>query len=200
VPGGQGGLVFSPDSTRLAATDFMGTNIWNVSTGNLIASFQGRARGGMGRATFSADGKRLACAGDGLGEKIPTRVWSLETKKAVATLETLHDHNIGIALSADGKMLASWGQLLLRRVPGGERNPGAVIQLWDVAAGKELRQLPLESYMPANAAFSPDGKQLAVVENGGTLVFWDVARCAIAERRSAISSAAGARLSARSPA
>jgi WD40 repeat protein len=46
-----------------------------------------------------------------------------------------------------------------------------ITQLWDVATGQELRR-----FTPAgNAAFSPDGRQLATVSGEPDVLLWDVA-------------------------
>jgi WD40 repeat protein len=65
------------------------------------------------------------------------------------------------ALSADGKVLATTGQV-------GDR-----IQLWDVATGKPLRQIKLaNNRVPTQVLFSHDGKLLAAVGFDG-IHLWD---------------------------
>ncbi len=170
ITGGRGGLFFSPDSTRLATIGFQGIEVHDINTGNEFATSAVQYRGGSASLAFSADGKLLAVGGDGLGTKSPIKVWNLETKKEVASLDVLHNINVQVALSADGKVLANWGQ----SSRGGTQD-SSILQLWDVAKGKELRQIEVESYLAANAAFSPNGKHLAVLEVNSSLGIWDVA-------------------------
>jgi len=66
------------------------------------------------------------------------------------------------ALSPDGKAFAS---------VGGDR----VIRLWDVASGKELRQLKGHEAVVSALAFAPDGKRLASGVWGGVIRLWDTA-------------------------
>ena len=120
ITGGRGGLFFSPDSTRLATIGFQGIEVHDINTGNEFATSAVQYRGGSASLAFSADGKLLAVGGDGLGTKSPIKVWNLETKKEVASLDVLHNINVQVALSADGKVLANWGQ----SSPGEGRHPG----------------------------------------------------------------------------
>jgi RNA polymerase sigma factor (sigma-70 family) len=86
---------------------------------------------------------------------------------AVARLGTMRFRHIGdvisVAYSPDGKVIAS-----------GQRNEGPII-LWDAATGKELRRLEEQPGVRGGFAFSPDGKQLALVKWGEWVGLWDVA-------------------------
>jgi WD40 repeat protein len=66
--------------------------------------------------------------------------------------------------SPDGKTLASLGGY----------STGRRLCLWDAATGKELHDLPAQNEVDA-AAFSPDGKVLAAMEERTGVVLWDVA-------------------------
>ena len=89
------------------------------------------------------------------------KVWSLETKKEVASLKVLQNFVVQVAFSPVGNVLANWGQAIGRDAA---EESGSKIQLWDLATNKELRQIQVET-MPKQVAFSPDGKQIAVLES-----------------------------------
>jgi WD40 repeat protein len=174
-----GSLLFSPDSTRLVTFGVQGSvvhdvQVHNINTGKSIAAFHAKWRFGSSFLAISADGKRLAVGGDGVGEKVATKVWSLETMSEVASLDVLHDSNVQVALSSDGKILANWGRTLKQGV-GGNQDVSSILQLWDVAKGTEFHQIKCESSMPTDVVFSPNGRQMAVLESDSSLGIWDVA-------------------------
>ena len=92
----------------------------------------------------------------------------------------LHDRSVRVRLSADGKVLANW-----RQEGAGSRDSSSILQLWDTTTGKEMAQIKLETtLLRGTAVFSPNGKQLAVLERKETwgselglamLGIWDVA-------------------------
>src|SRR5262249_36753902 len=70
-----------------------------------------------------------------------------------------------VVYSPDSKTLASLGE-------------DKMIRLWDVATGKELRQLAKFTGVSRSIAYSPDGKILASTDSDAThnvLHFWDTA-------------------------
>jgi WD40 repeat protein len=160
--GALGGAAFSPDGRLLAAGDFNGVRVWEVSTRRLVASLEG-ATGRVNSVAFSPDG-RLVAAGDAGS----VRLWSLASRRQVAEL-TRNDRRAyggafnGVAFSPDGRLLAAVG-------PGGMR-------LWEAHA----RWRPVVVRDPhagtADAvAFSGDGRTLAFASSKaelGEIVLWD---------------------------
>jgi WD40 repeat protein/tetratricopeptide (TPR) repeat protein len=83
-------------------------------------------------------------------------LWDTRTGKEEATLEGVARFATGLAWSADGRTVAT----VARPGAGGQPVPnGGVIQLWDVAGGKERCRFESE---PGTVSFSPDGRLLAV--------------------------------------
>ncbi|MCP2340251.1 WD40 repeat domain-containing serine/threonine protein kinase [Actinomadura rupiterrae] len=120
---------------------------------------------------FSPDGKLLASADDGS----TLRLWDTTTGAPVATLA----HDTGdseksrhvVAFSPDGKILAA-------------ENAESQIQFWDVATRRVITTLgDPDGESAVSAAFSPDGRSLAVgvfrfgknVSIDGRVRVWDVA-------------------------
>ena len=79
-----------------------------------------------------------------------------------ASSRDIGDRVLSVALSPDGKMVASAGD-------------DKTVRLRDVASGKEIRQLEGHQYQVHCVAFSPDGKMVASGGEDRTVRLWDVA-------------------------
>jgi RNA polymerase sigma factor (sigma-70 family) len=115
---------------------------------------------------LSPDGRTLAVvgtAGDGGPEDRFLHLWDTTTGKVLHRLEPALENQVFAAcFSPDGKTLASCGLGLAQR----ERGP--VLKLWDVTSGRErLRVKPGNNI--TGLAFSPNGRLLAVLNDGGYL-------------------------------
>jgi WD40 repeat protein len=146
IPEKASQLVFSGDAKRLAAIEREAVKIYDVETGKELRRFAAVTRGWSDRhVAFSPDGKLLAIRLDAIrldDEQSRVELWELETGKTRAVLS---DQRAPVVFSPDGKLLATLGP---------ER-----IQLWDPAAGSEVRK----KNAPRGYAFvfAPDGKSLA---------------------------------------
>ncbi len=170
---------FAPTGTDLLTTDETGAiKFWDPATGNVLRSLPGRARN-VTTAVFSGDGKVLATlapGGDGVA-----RLWDTASGKLLRALKV--DAGCGrIALSADGKRLASLGIRLLFEGGdgGGSITPltDRFVRVWDTASGKELRRITLPDRVREGfeeLAFGPEGKTLVTLNREPALHVWDVA-------------------------
>jgi WD40 repeat protein len=195
----RGAVAFSPDGATLAVGSYA-PQLWSVSARKRIAALP-RPPGEPAQAdivTFSPDGETLATY-DGNGA---TQVWDTATWQVIAVLPAGRDPVGTMAFSPDGQELAMgsndgttrlWdvaaaspftaadamgsvasfpaSQTLAATVAG---HPGWV-RLWDMATGRPIGTLP--SADPSDvgtAAFSANGKVLAVGYNDGTVRLWDV--------------------------
>jgi WD40 repeat protein len=88
---------------------------------------------------------------------------SAQEPKLRNTLQGHTDGGCSVALSPDGKTLAS-GSI------------DDTIKLWDVATGKEQATLKGHTFEVNSVAYSPDGKTLASATGGGdrTIKLWDI--------------------------
>jgi WD40 repeat protein len=179
-----GGLVFTPDGKSLITRGAQDAKIkvWDPIAGKLGREFgeqnrQGRNiyYGGMPYPiTVSPDGKYLAGAAmdfDNRAWANVMHVWDLAEGKEVKSFKDPAGGPGGISpgacpptFSPDSKTVA-W--------PMGN----GVIQLFDVATGKELVKMGDEKaeFRPTRTAFTADGKKLAALTTDQTIILHDVA-------------------------
>ena len=113
-------LAFSPDGTKLAATDGP-IKLWDVSTQTKIATFEGQAGGTV---AFSPDGTKLA---SGSVDKT-VKLWEVSTGKNISTLTGHTELPRSVAFSPDGTKLASG-------------SVDKTVKLWEVSTGKNINTL-----------------------------------------------------------
>jgi RNA polymerase sigma factor (sigma-70 family) len=171
-------LLFSPDGKTLASYRWPHTvNLWDSATGRLLHTLKGH-KDIVWSVAFSANGKTLVSGSD---DKT-LRFWDVATGKQLRQIN--HKNGVGVlALSSDGKFLATIDVFKKVQEGGGHWPFDDRVRLWDVAAGKEMRQLILpakesardESRAFQSLAFTPDGKALLTGATDGVLRFWDPA-------------------------
>jgi WD40 repeat protein len=172
---------YTPDGRRAITVERGVIRTWDVATGaESVPAVRSEKIPGA-PAALSADGRFLATG------RIPRvagiqpppdpwiRVWEPATGREVAKLPTQEGSVSGVALSPDGRLLASF-----RPNQGGDRiiyepqPQDPTIRIWSVATGRELRRL-VGHRGPVNAAvFTPDGRSLISVGEDATALVWDV--------------------------
>jgi WD40 repeat protein len=195
--GGVRTLAFSPDGRVLigAGADCM-VVLWDTATGALLQRFV--AHSALIRSlALSPDGQALATASaDGT-----VRLWHLAQLRERRHLENIEIRVSRLAFSPDGQTLAvglydgtvklgrpatgEWHQFLragpsivtgLAFSPDGHRlacsGPGYVT-IVDPATGKQLAQATHDFPGSPAAAYSPDGRLLAVVWEDGVIRLWE---------------------------
>ena len=146
-------LAFSPDGTKLAATDGP-IKLWDVSTQTKIATFEGQAGGTV---AFSPDGTKLA---SGSVDKT-VKLWDVSTGQNISTLTGHTELPRSVMFSPDGMKLASGSM-------------DKTIKLWDVSTGQNISTLTGHTDRVESIAFSPDGTMLASGSQDETVRLWDV--------------------------
>lgn len=110
--------------------------------------------------SFSADGNILA-AGKDFGRVV---IWNTTEKKFLRALETGQGIVDAVAVSPDGKMVATGGR-------GGEFS----VKIWDVATGQVLKELGNGNSSITALVYEATGRSLIVRYNAGLLRVFTVA-------------------------
>jgi WD40 repeat protein len=147
-------VAFSPDGKTLASVGHSSVRIWNVATGRELRRYQ--LFPSFYRGAFAPDGGKLWLQTyEGL-----IYVWNLsaamDSGLQPGPVKGLHPWFF--ALSPDGKLL----------VTGKEKS----IRLWEIATGKELRELEGHEAAVLKAVYSRDGKVLAT-SSSREIIVWD---------------------------
>jgi RNA polymerase sigma factor (sigma-70 family) len=190
-------FAFSPDGKTVAAGGQANTiHLWDVSSGKEIGPGEGH-QSAVRDVAFCGGGKMLVSGGD--WDPL-LRLWDPATAKQLREIPARRGWGGALAVSPDGNTLAAGGaKIALWDVASGDKvrewpghptgtyhvawSPDGMllastswnndpVRLWDVATGKELRQLA----QPGNAssvAFSPDGRVLAAGNMAGSVQLWD---------------------------
>ncbi|MGH7136347.1 MAG: WD40 repeat domain-containing protein, partial [Pirellulales bacterium] len=90
------------------------------------------------------------------------KLWNVADSALVRTIVGHRDSLYAVAISADGKLIATGGY-------------DQEIKLWDAASGQEVRTITGHNGAVFDLAFSPNGKLLASASADRTVKLWDVA-------------------------
>jgi WD40 repeat protein/mono/diheme cytochrome c family protein len=127
----------------------------------LVRTIEGLA-GSVNDVAFTADGATLAIASGNPGVRGEIRLVKVADGSTLHAIDAHADAVYCIALSPDGKTLASGSY-------------DQQVKLWDVATGRALRPLNGHNGAVFDVAFRPDGKTLATASVDRTVKLWDVA-------------------------
>jgi RNA polymerase sigma factor (sigma-70 family) len=152
--------------------------VWDLAQGKQLRSWQAHADYAwcfdLGR-----DGKTLVTG----GQDSLIRVWDITTGRLIRELTGNPNVLSKVAVSPDGKRVASIGMTKVDVGGGASVFPSDNrVRIWDVPAGTELRQLHMDArgelthgYPPGFClvTFSDDGRTLITCGLDGVLRFWD---------------------------
>lgn len=168
------GVAFNPDGTLIAAIGKRALRLWELSSGEEVASVVG-FRADVRDVTFSADGRYLAVAGT-FGEvpvfEVSTLLRTGVTDRAVVTPRSLAGHTTAVTsveFAPTGSILATSGV-------------DNTIRVWDASTGRELQRLLGHQDDVLDVSFSPDGSFVATTSYDGSVRIWDIGRVAEVRR------------------
>lgn len=110
---------------------------------------------GVTSIAFSPNGQLLISG----SEDSTIKVWELNTGQEIRTLTGHSNFVNSIAISPDGRFLASVGS--------------NIIKLWELSTGQEVHTLSGHSALIHSVTFSPDGQMLASGANDTTIKLWN---------------------------
>jgi WD40 repeat protein len=140
----------------LASASGVGTvRIWDVRSGNELATLQPKHEGTATTVAFSPDGKYLASGS--LDRTV--KLWSAKNWKLVRTIPDVHGGVKSVAFASDSRRLA-WG------------GTDATVKVADATTGSILETLRGHTGWVNSVAFSPDGQQIASASADGTVKIW----------------------------
>jgi RNA polymerase sigma factor (sigma-70 family) len=165
---------FSPGGRTLAIREGdRSVRLYDVASGKERHRLAGDWRASA--VAFSADG-RAVVTGD---EKRGLCAWDVDSGRELCRFGGGGQPVHALAVSPDGKWLASVGMTVGRRGDMATYNPAGAVRLWDFATGAEARTIEMTTAPGgvAGVAFSPDGQSL--IASGWVLDpfvgVWDVA-------------------------
>jgi WD40 repeat protein len=179
---GNTSLTYSPNGKTLAQVKVNsgGVQLLDAESGKVRGKVEVN-RGLFSSISFSADGQRLAVGAVNLNGRIGVTVWNADNCMKLHSLEVVQNNQAEVALSNDGKQLATWGQ-----DSRSNTDIPRTIQLWDTVTGNEFKRIVVEGNGVSAVALSPNGKEMAVADGAGsTISIWDFGKGKVVHRLAA---------------
>lgn len=163
-------LAYHAKSKLLALGRRDSVELHSAESQSLDRALSGLA-GAANAVVFSPDGQRLYAAGGDTGIEGEIRAWNSADAALVRAIRGHKDAIYSLAVSPDGKLLASGSY-------------DQKIKLWNAETGAEIRTLSGHNGCIYALDFRADGKILASASGDRTVKLWDVAT---GERRDTLS-------------
>jgi WD40 repeat protein len=170
-------LHFNADESRGLTAAYNAVSVWDVKSGKVLAEVKRPMPYGEAQAVLSADGKTLAVGSladnKDKGKPLTALIWDVDRSAKRVEVAVLQNQSAYVALSGDGKLLATWGNHFEPNPPpegvDPAKDPNRLVQFWDAATGKELAKIRAHGFGTTVVAFSPDGQTAAVAHGNGAI-------------------------------
>ncbi len=154
-------VVWSPDGKRIASGAFRRIVLWNGETlaqeGEIIGGLTDR----ITALRFLGEGKQILAADGRVAEEGTVRIVETATGAFTASWLAHKDTIFDLAMSRDGKLLAT---------AGGDR----LVKIWDLATRREIAKLEGHTAQVLAVAFDEKGERLISGGADQDLKLWDV--------------------------
>jgi WD40 repeat protein len=154
-------LAISSDGNTVAAARYSQVELRSGKNLNLLRTLEG-PNGNVNAVAFSWDSSQIFAAGGQPALAGKVRQWTVADGKLLRSFEGHKDAIYALALSPDGKTLATGSY-------------DQKIKLWSLATGQEIKNLSGHNGCVYQLAFRPDGKILASASADRTVKLWNVA-------------------------
>ena len=151
-------IAISPDGQILASASENNIQFWNIDELKLQDVYTGHTSE-IKHLVYSQNGKTLISG----STDATIRVWDAATGEALATLVGCADTSAKIAISPDGKMIAS----------SSFTNIGNV-SVYNLETGKINNKIQTNNEILHELLFLPDGRRIAAGDRNGDVHIWDI--------------------------
>jgi len=155
-------LAWNADGSLLAAGGYRTVLVWNTTDWKVAHTLTAPLEGRVTALTFLPDKTTLVLADGAVAQQGLLHRWKLGEPKPAQTIEAHADNILSLALSRDGKQLATGGADTLAKV-------------WDTTTFKEIAKIEGHVGHVVALGFSTDGKWLATGSADKDLKVWDIA-------------------------
>ncbi|MEO6739927.1 MAG: DUF1549 domain-containing protein, partial [Chthoniobacteraceae bacterium] len=154
-------IAWSPDGKRIATGAFRRIVLWNGESLAQEREISGGLSDRIAALRFLPDGKQLIAADGRISEEGTLRIIEAATGTVAASWVAHSDSIFDLALSRDGKLLAT---------AGGDK----LVKIWDLAKHKEIARLEGHTAQVLAVAFDEKAAQLISGGADQQLKLWDV--------------------------
>lgn len=154
-------VTWSPDGTKLAAGGYRSVIVWDAPTFTPNITFAAPLEGRVTAMVFLRDNSTLAIADGAAGMRGLIHLWPITSFNPIKTIPAHTDNILALAISHDGKMLAS-------------ASADGTAKIWDTARQTEIAKLEGHTNHVTGVAFNQDGTWLATASADKDLKVWDI--------------------------